>query len=89
MDHPNIVKFYGYATISDEIVIVMSYINGSNLDTLLFGNEKTEVNFKYLQLTDYYLYFQFSESDTKFIAGEIVKGVKYMHHHDPVIIHKI
>ena len=31
---------------------------------------------------------QFTDDDKRFIAGEIRKGVKYMHHHDPVVIHQ-
>jgi len=37
---------------------------------------------------DITLLLQFSDGDNKYIAGEIGKGVQYMHHHNPVIIHQ-
>ena len=39
LKHPNIVTLLGYATAANEIVIIMNYIRGKNLDELIFGKE--------------------------------------------------
>ena len=48
LDHPNIVKFYGCTKMGDEYVIVMKYICDSNLDNLILGKNKVEVNMVYV-----------------------------------------
>ena len=40
LNHPNIVQFHGCAKIDDEFVIVMSSVNGSNLDRMMFGKKE-------------------------------------------------
>ena len=83
------MKFYGCARILDEFVIVMNYIDGSNLDRVLFGKKKEKVAIMY-KIINFYLYttLQLSDEDKKYIAGEVCKGVQYMHNHMPVIIHQ-
>ena len=41
MNHPNIVKFYGCAKINDDFVIVMTYVDGTNLDSMIIWKEKS------------------------------------------------
>ena len=43
LNHPNIVQFHGCAKVGDDFVIVMSYVDGSNLDNMIFGKNKVEV----------------------------------------------
>ena len=40
LKHPNIVAFIGYATSETELVLVMEFIEGTNLHQLIFGKQK-------------------------------------------------
>ena len=40
LKHPNIVAFIGYATSEAELVLVMEFIEGTNLHQLIFGKQK-------------------------------------------------
>ena len=37
LKHPNLVSLLGYSASADEIVLIMNFVSGSNLDTMLFG----------------------------------------------------
>lgn len=44
LKHPNIVSLLGYTKSVDEIILIMNYIDGDNLDRMIFGTrEKREV----------------------------------------------
>ena len=57
-------------------MIVMNYIDGSNLQ-----NKRGIIYYKNYQSI-------ITSAENKYIACEICKGVHYMHHHVPVIIHQ-
>ncbi len=44
VDHPNIVRLLGYAVSAKEIVIIMNFVSGKNLDVLIFGKKKIVAN---------------------------------------------
>lgn len=35
--HPNIVRLFGYCLNEEDVVLIMNYVDGSNLDKLLFS----------------------------------------------------
>lgn len=37
LNHPNIITLFAYCITREEVVLVMNYVNGSNLDKLLFS----------------------------------------------------
>ena len=44
LKHPNIILLLGYTKSADEIILIMNYIDGDNLDRMIFGKkEKREV----------------------------------------------
>ena len=48
LKHPNIVQLHGYAISGDELVLVMNYVDGYNLEKILFGKgTNIEVNILY------------------------------------------
>ena len=42
LKHPNIVELMAYAKSEEEIVLVTNFVDGSNLDTILFGKKRLE-----------------------------------------------
>ena len=40
LKHPNIVSFIGYASSESELVLVMEFIDGTNLHHLIFGSQR-------------------------------------------------
>lgn len=40
LKHPNIVSLLGHAASVEEIVLIMNFVTGSNLDVLIFGRKK-------------------------------------------------
>ena len=48
LEHPNIVSLFGYIMAEDEVILIMNFVDGSNLDRMLFGKkeyrEVSEVN---------------------------------------------
>ena len=43
LKHPNIVQLLAYAICEEEIVLVTNFVDGNNLDKILFGKESVEV----------------------------------------------
>ena len=43
LSHPNIISLMGYSFSEDEIVLITNYVEGSNLDKILFGKEALQV----------------------------------------------
>lgn len=43
LNHPNIIPLLGYAKIEEEVILIMKYVDGQNLDHFLFGKKKREV----------------------------------------------
>ena len=39
LKHPNIISLLGYAQNQERIVLIMNYVQGSNLHQLIFGKE--------------------------------------------------
>ena len=75
MKHPNIVELLAYALSEEEIVLVTNFIDGSNLDKILFAVE-------------YVLGFKLSEQQELDIAIKVADAVHYMHSQDPIVIHQ-
>ena len=76
LHHPNILNFYGVSVVSEEsmeVALVMELMETGSLDNILF------VPSKYTRLT---LYFKIQ------IALDICRGVEYLHHCTPPIIHR-
>jgi len=40
LKHPNIVSLLGVAASAEEIVLILNFISGNNLDMLIFGKER-------------------------------------------------
>lgn len=102
LKHPNIVSLLGYTKSVDEIILIMNYIDGDNLDRMIFGTrEKREVCTVLLHAPALihacytgifficiHIFSKFTSLQVKGIAAKIACGVQYMHHHDPVVIHQ-
>ncbi len=44
LNHPNIISLLGYSVNEDEIILITNFMDGHNLDRLLFGKkDKREV----------------------------------------------
>ncbi|XP_065890569.1 uncharacterized protein [Dysidea avara] len=74
LKHPNIVSLLGYSTAEREIVIIMEFINGKNLHTMIFGKDK--------------IISRTSNMKRLHIAKGVAYGLEFMHTHNPVIIHQ-
>ena len=48
MKHPNIVELLAYAMSEEEIVLMTNFVDGSNLDKILFGKKPQEVAVEYV-----------------------------------------
>ena len=83
------MNLFGYAVGVQEIVLVMTYIQGKNLDDLLFGKDKILSKVCYYNgLLSLACFFQGTEEQHQYIAVKIASGVQFMHSQDPVIIHQ-
>jgi len=40
LKHPNIVSLLGVAASAEEIVLILHFISGNNIDMLIFGKER-------------------------------------------------
>ena len=38
--HPNIISLLGYTVTEDEVILIMNFVDGSNLDQMLFGIQR-------------------------------------------------
>lgn len=72
LDHPNIVKYFETYETDNEIMIVMEYIAGRCLSTLMKEREKAKT--------------PFSENETAAIMKSIFKAIKYLNSKD--VIHR-
>ena len=44
LNHPNIISLLGYTKSDQEIILIMNYVDGNNLDRMIFGSkDKREV----------------------------------------------
>ena len=74
LKHPNIVSLMGYTKNDDEIILIMNYVDGNNLDRLLFDKrEKREVCTLCVCIYTIivYIILQFSAQEVKDVATKI------------------
>ena len=50
LKHPNIVAFIGYAASATELVLIVEFIEGTNLHQLIFGPQKIITRVKQLMI---------------------------------------
>lgn len=82
----------------DEVILIMNFVDGSNLDRMLFGKkeyrEVSEVNSPQKlghvtsKLHETSNLLQFTAEQVAFITTKIAAAIQYMHHHNPVVIHQ-
>ena len=74
--HPNIVQIMGVSLLKNSLYIVSEYIEGLNLDELLFGDSENPNSFDV-------------ETCDKFAIGkQICQAVAYLHNLKPPVIHR-
>ena len=90
MKHPHIISCMGYCATNQQIVLVMNFVDGSNLDMVLFSKKhKREVNIYSYFIIHAIEFFKFVlQIPEVHIAYKITDAVNYMHTHSPVIIHQ-
>ena len=72
--HPNILQLLAYATTENRLLLITEFIDGKNLDDLLFANEDTT---------------QAWDTTTKIsVATKITQAVAYLHNQKSAIIHR-
>lgn len=72
--HPNIVQIMAVAIEKNELYIISEFVDGSNLDDLLFSSEKGE--------------FSLSAATKDSIAKQCAQAVAYLHALNPPVIHR-
>jgi len=81
--HPNIVTFIGYAASEAELVLIMEFIDSTNLHHLIFGPQKIITRVRQLTIIMFLLYLsciiQASTDKRMYIVKEIANGIKFMH----------
>ena len=70
LDHPNIVKLFGYCVESNRYSLIMEYVPKGSLYGVLHSSENMNWKVRYD------------------IALGVAKGIKYLHHHTPLIMHR-
>jgi len=63
--HDNIVRYYDSFLVDDKLWVAMEYMGGGCLTDIL----------------EIYNHFQLSEENMAFVCAEILKGLRYIHHH--------
>lgn len=74
--HPNIVEIIAVSILKNSIYIVSEYINGRNLDEVLFGEDEEST-----KLT-------IQGSDKMNVARQISQAVAYLHNLKPPVVHR-
>lgn len=71
--HPNIVQLMAYCTEVDNLHLVSDFVNGPNLEEVIFGSQ----------------YEEFLKAiDKKDVSLQVVSAVAYLHNMEPPIIHR-
>lgn len=70
--HPNIVLLMGYSILADSLYLLTEFINGPNLDDVLFGDSEHD----------------FLLTQKHSVALQVAQAVAYLHNHNPIIIHR-
>lgn len=72
--HPNILQLMAFATELSKLYLVMEFVEGNNLDDLLFGSE--------IEGSIMSIPMKMS------VAEKICQAVAYLHHQKPIILHR-
>ena len=74
--HPNIVQIMAVSILTNSIYIVSEYINGLNLDEVLFGEDE-----EFTKLTS-------QRNDKMNVGRQISQAVAYLHNLKPPVVHR-
>ena len=74
--HPNIVQIMGVCLLKNSIYIVSEYIEGLNLDELLFGDNENSNSFDMINC------------DKLAIGRQLCQAVAYLHNLKPAVVHR-
>ena len=74
--HPNIVQIMGVSLLKNSLYIVSEYIDGSNLDELLFGDGENPN------------LFDMKNCDKFAIGKQLCQAVAYLHNLKPAVVHR-
>ena len=95
LKHPNIVAFIGYAASETELVLVMEFIEGTNLHQLIFGEQKVITRVRQLMIIIMIMLLkwlpcvkQASINQRMHIVKQIAYGIQFMHTRKPCIVHQ-
>ncbi len=88
------MSLLGYTLTKKELMLIVNFVDGDNLDFLIFGKEKviSKVAIIIISLNMYnsfiILLCQKTLQEKMFICSSIANGLEHMHTRDPVVIHR-
>ena len=82
--HPNILQLLAYATIGNKLLLVTEFIDGKNLDDILFVDE----DIADVDTADEDTVQAWNISTKLIVATKIIQAVAYLHNQKPAIIHR-
>ncbi len=89
--HPNLVSLFGYTMSNTELMLIMNFVDGENLDSLIFGRAQV-ISKAYTQCLVIYNYcyqcMQMTPQERLLICSSIANGIEYMHTRNSIVVHR-